>query len=148
MTPRRSANLRTLQAWLTEVATEFELHPAVVELAMTLVDHFVREYHVEPGLLQCLGCACFMIAEKWEYDTEFRCPHGSPDLPRTRTYRHTHFNTHELAVLTDGGCGAWQIRRMEVRVLQALGWVVPRGGATQWVCPPSSITKSLSPPQQ
>ncbi|OQS06102.1 cyclin [Thraustotheca clavata] len=67
-----TARMRTiLLDWLVEVAEEYKVSAKALHLAISLVDRCLSEMAITRGELQLMGCACMMVACKYE---EVQCP--------------------------------------------------------------------------
>eukprot|EP00592_Proboscia_alata_P000098 CAMPEP_0194369394 /NCGR_PEP_ID=MMETSP0174-20130528/17683_1 /TAXON_ID=216777 /ORGANISM="Proboscia alata, Strain PI-D3" /LENGTH=682 /DNA_ID=CAMNT_0039146301 /DNA_START=755 /DNA_END=2803 /DNA_ORIENTATION=- len=70
--PDLTVNMRgILVDWLVELADEYKLHVQTLSLAVRLVDDFLgcepqKGKEVHRTMLQCVGCACMLIASKLE----------------------------------------------------------------------------------
>eukprot|EP00750_Incisomonas_marina_P013795 INCI17541.6.p1 GENE.INCI17541.6~~INCI17541.6.p1 ORF type:complete len:457 (-),score=62.94 INCI17541.6:563-1933(-) len=52
--------------WLVEVALEFEFQDETLYLSVALVDQALSKFRVKKAKLQLLGCACMLLASKYE----------------------------------------------------------------------------------
>ena len=52
--------------WLTDVADEYNLRSTTLFLAVNYVDRFLSKYDICRHKLQLLGCACLLLASKFE----------------------------------------------------------------------------------
>ena len=52
--------------WLVEVAEEYRLHHETLFLCVDLIDKSLSKFDVERCKLQLLGCACMLLAAKYE----------------------------------------------------------------------------------
>jgi cyclin A len=52
--------------WLVEVGEEYKLNSATLHLSVHCVDRYLSTASVPRGRLQLLGCACMMVACKYE----------------------------------------------------------------------------------
>jgi len=86
--------------WLVEVGEEYKLVPQTLHTSVNLVDRCLSKMKVPRGQLQLLGCACMMIAVKYE---EVFGP-----------------SVEEFVYISDHTYTAEQMLEMEAKVLEAL----------------------------
>lgn len=98
-----TAKMRSiLLDWLVEVAQEFHLNDDTLFLCTNLIDRSMSVMMVRKSRLQLLGCACLLIASKYE---EIHPP-----------------SVEELAYISDNTYRCEQIRKMEAQVLGTLSF--------------------------
>eukprot|EP00501_MAST-03F_sp_TOSAG23-6_P001698 GSMAST32.ASY1.ANO1.1769.1 assembled CDS len=88
--------------WLVEVAEEYNLLPATLYLCVNLIDRSLSTFRISRKELQLLGCACMLLASKYE---EIYSPQVEDFV-----YVSDHTYTEE------------QVRDMESKVLNKLGF--------------------------
>lgn len=86
--------------WLVEVGEEYDLHSQTFHKAVNLVDRCLTKFKINRKQFQLLGCACMMIAAKFE---EVYGP-----------------NVEEFVYISDQTYTAEEMLEMEGKVLQAL----------------------------
>ena len=89
-----------LIGWIMDVAAEFKLNHATVPLAVSLLDRSLEFSVTKVSEFQCLGCACLLIACKFE---EVRSPSAA-----------------DISFLTDSACNVADINLMESNITRAL----------------------------
>ena len=52
--------------WLIEVADEYKLEPKTLHLSISTIDRVLSKRSVKRGALQLVGCACMLLAGKYE----------------------------------------------------------------------------------
>ncbi|KAG5175192.1 cyclin-like protein [Tribonema minus] len=100
----RAVMRSTLIDWLVEVCTEFRLQPGTPFLVIELLDRSLSAFCVNRDNLQLLGCACLLVAAKFEEE-------HPPSV-------------NSLVYISDSAYTISDMVRMEGQVLQHLNFAV------------------------
>ncbi|XP_061419950.1 cyclin-I-like [Lethenteron reissneri] len=90
--------------WLAQLNGTFRFYPETLALAVSTLDRFLSIVKARPKYLRCMAVSCFFLAAKLSEEPEA--------VPMVK----------DLAHESECGCSPREILRMEMLVLDKLGW--------------------------
>jgi hypothetical protein len=93
-------------AWLAKLSDKFGFSPETLFLAVDTYDRFLQRVRVQAKYVKCITVTCFYLAAKSVEEDDV--------IP----------GTCELVRLTECGCSTAEVLRMELCILDKLGWTL------------------------